>query len=355
MQTGEICGQLSAAESTQGDLWHRGSVTRARVWRLLGWAAALPLVLLGGTLLALSAAPELQERHPLATLLAAFVPFGILVWCLAAVVAAASARGRLARLLCSLCLAAALLQAALAHPPWPRPMSTGGIASLTLLVLNTNFGKADPDALASQLAAERPDVVMLLEVQEPLLTALEKGGALADFRERIGTAPLGYTTMGYESDHGTMVLSRRPLALVEQLPTLNGQYVVRVSSAGGDVVFITARPRNPLHEFETWRSDQRLLADAAQRYASEPVVLAGDFAATLDHAPLRRVRELGFKDAAEATGVGWLPTYPSHGALPPVIAIDHVLVGSRLQATAIRTFQIDGTDHLGLVAQLAVP
>ena len=123
--------------------------------------------------------------------------------------------------------------------------------------------------------------------------------------------------MGYESDRGTMVLSRRTLALVEQLPTLNGQYVVRVSSAGGDVVFITARPRNPLHEFETWRSDQRLLADAAQRYASEPVVLAGDFAATLDHAPLRRVRELGFKDAAEAEGSGGCRPIPRTGRYRP--------------------------------------
>ena len=40
-------------------------------------------------------------------------------------------------------------------------------------------------------------------------------------------------------------------------------------------------------------------------------------------------------------------------AFPPLIPIDHVMINAQLTATSVRTFAVDDTDHLGLIATLA--
>jgi endonuclease/exonuclease/phosphatase family metal-dependent hydrolase len=52
-------------------------------------------------------------------------------------------------------------------------------------------------------------------------------------------------------------------------------------------------------------------------------------------------------------GAGWNPTYPAQGWIPPLIAIDHVLVSEDLTATAYRTVPVPGTDHRGVLATVA--
>ncbi|MCU1677088.1 MAG: endonuclease, partial [Frankiales bacterium] len=88
---------------------------------------------------------------------------------------------------------------------------------------------------------------------------------------------------------------------------------------------------------------------------SGPLVVAGDFNATLDHAPFRSALEgAGLTDAARAAGAGWLPTFPADRPFPPVIAIDHVLVRDA-SAVLATTTTVTGTDHRALVATLTLP
>jgi hypothetical protein len=52
-------------------------------------------------------------------------------------------------------------------------------------------------------------------------------------------------------------------------------------------------------------------------------------------------------------GAGWLPTYPANRVIPPLLPIDHILLNRFLTATSLTSFDVDGTDHRGLLAQIA--
>jgi endonuclease/exonuclease/phosphatase family metal-dependent hydrolase len=91
------------------------------------------------------------------------------------------------------------------------------------------------------------------------------------------------------------------------------------------------------------------------------LVVAGDFNATLDHAPMRRLAGLGLSDAARQANAGWQPTWPAGDdtgrTLPfglSVVAIDHVLVSKHFSAISTTTHEVPGTDHLGLLVRLDV-
>jgi endonuclease/exonuclease/phosphatase family metal-dependent hydrolase len=68
---------------------------------------------------------------------------------------------------------------------------------------------------------------------------------------------------------------------------------------------------------------------------------------------MQHLRGLGLKSATDIVGAGWQPTYPANRSFPPLMAIDHVLVNSRLTATSITTLPNKDSDHLGLLAVLA--
>jgi endonuclease/exonuclease/phosphatase (EEP) superfamily protein YafD len=85
-------------------------------------------------------------------------------------------------------------------------------------------------------------------------------------------------------------------------------------------------------------------------------VVAGDFNATRDHEQFRRVLETGFEDAATQVGVGWQPTFPANRRrIPPLVAIDHVLVHGGIVAEEVTRVTIPDTDHESIIARLMVP
>ena len=88
--------------------------------------------------------------------------------------------------------------------------------------------------------------------------------------------------------------------------------------------------------------------------AELPRVLAGDFNATLDHAPLRGVLRLGYADAARAVGNALAPTWGPLGR-PALITIDHVLVDRRCAVLASSVHVIPGTDHRAVYAEIRLP
>ena len=70
-----------------------------------------------------------------------------------------------------------------------------------------------------------------------------------------------------------------------------------------------------------------------------PVVLAGDFNATLDHAQFRRLLRMGHADAARQVGRGLVATWaPAASGRPALLAFDHVLVDPRCAVLATATF-----------------
>ncbi len=60
--------------------------------------------------------------------------------------------------------------------------------------------------------------------------------------------------------------------------------------------------------------------------AHGPQLLLGDFNATFDHAPFRRLVATGYTDAAGKLGKGLTTTWPYDGRPVPKVTLDHVLV-----------------------------
>jgi endonuclease/exonuclease/phosphatase (EEP) superfamily protein YafD len=86
-----------------------------------------------------------------------------------------------------------------------------------------------------------------------------------------------------------------------------------------------------------------------------PVIMAGDFNATLDHAQFRRLLRRGYADAAAQAGRGLVPTWglEPHGR-PPLLTIDHVLTDSRCTTWTTSVYPLAGTDHRALYAEVRV-
>ena len=81
--------------------------------------------------------------------------------------------------------------------------------------------------------------------------------------------------------------------------------------------------------------------------------MAGDFNAVDDHGPMRDLYADGWRSAADLAGAGFVRTYPADRRFPPLIGIDHILLDDRLTATEFTTFDVPGTDHLGVRAVIA--
>ncbi len=109
-------------------------------------------------------------------------------------------------------------------------------------------------------------------------------------------------------------------------------------------------------EPDLWAADHRAIL--AQAVASDADLVVGDLNATADHDVMRELDAAGFRDAGEEANEGWQPTWPANHVgvfplLPPLVRIDHVLIGDSLASLGTRTVDIDGTDHLAVVATVA--
>jgi endonuclease/exonuclease/phosphatase family metal-dependent hydrolase len=153
----------------------------------------------------------------------------------------------------------------------------------------------------------------------------------------------------------SMILSRYPLTDPQQIPATTPEWAAVVTMPGiGPVTVFAVHPCNPLCGGGAWYGETIEILKRAEQLGDGPILIAGDFNSTDDHGPMRELADHGFVSVTDIVGAGWMPTYPSDSKLfPPLIEIDHMLVNSQLTALSISTFRIDGTDHLGLIAQLA--
>jgi endonuclease/exonuclease/phosphatase family metal-dependent hydrolase len=70
---------------------------------------------------------------------------------------------------------------------------------------------------------------------------------------------------------------------------------------------------------------------------------------------------MGYRSAGEMLITGWQPTWPNNGhvellgvPLPRLVHIDHVLVARAFTATSVRHIDVPRSDHMGVVAEVAL-
>ncbi|GAA2672617.1 putative conserved protein YafD, endonuclease/exonuclease/phosphatase (EEP) superfamily [Actinosynnema pretiosum] len=247
-------------------------------------------------------------------------------------------------LVVSLVLVAAVAPRALSDP---RPAGAG----LPLRVMASNFlvGKADAVVVMREVVEREVDVLAMQELSPAMVRDLENAGLDEVLPHRVFQDEPGGS--------GSGIASRYPLTPAD----LAGPSAFRQASAvvslptGREVELVSVHPMPPVEPAgpAQWQRD---IAGLPPRKADGPIrVLAGDFNATLDHVALRRLLDSGYADAADRVGAGLTATWPNEGVVPPLVALDHVLVDDRCPVDWFEAVDIPGSDHRAVVAQFVVP
>ncbi|MCW2713179.1 MAG: Endonuclease/exonuclease/phosphatase [Frankiales bacterium] len=218
--------------------------------------------------------------------------------------------------------------------------------ALRVVTANVYVLNPSPERAGRALRALRPDVLVVPELDADGLAGLRASGLLDDLSH--SAVALG------ERAESVGLFSRFPLRDVTSLPGA-GRLLPRatISVGGVDVRLVTGHPLPPVLGWESlWR---RSLADLAEEVAGLelPAVVAGDLNADRDHAPFRRLLDVGLRDAHDARGRGLARTWP---ASRPVLHLDHVLVrdraGVHIEVVDVSEEPVPGSDHLAVVADL---
>ena len=304
-------------------------------WGLAGALVAWTLIRLLG----------LERGWPLVPLLA-FTPWVAALALLIAIVGAVL-RWRLFALVCAAC--ALVLAVAIAPRVIPNraPEDAPGVR---LRVLAANVG-GDPKtaaSLRSLVRRYRPDMVSVVELPQEVVRANELAGLNDLLPHQVLEPRPGFS--------GTGLYSRIPLRVA---PGPAGtRFAIAAASAAPEgaapLELYAVHVRAPTSPAQTaqWRRDLRALPPTGEGGLR---ILAGDFNATLDHHELRRLLSRGYRDAAEQAGSGLRMTWSTDGALPPLVAIDHVLADRRVRVASARRVAIARSDHYGVLAELVLP
>lgn len=240
----------------------------------------------------------------------------------------------------------------------PPPAAAGG-PELRLLTANLSLGDADAAAIVRVVRDRRVDVLLLQEFTPAAEAGFEKAriSDLLPYRQAHPSALAA----------GSALFSRYPLQDADVRKNWGGFYQVHATitvPGGRSILAESVHVCSPfsLGQLHCWRTDlarEPRASDVPPGSASPLRVLAGDFNATLDHAPLRTLigHGHGYRDAADSTGSGWTGTwgpYARHPFIPPV-AVDHVLVDRDIAVRSLDAFGIPHTDHRAVLAVLVIP
>jgi len=330
------------------------------------WARRVLLLLLLAPAVGLSVLRALDPANATAVRLVSFAPLALLLYAVAlAVCVLVLVTGRLRNqdgdsensprpvgVLALLCVVGLAL-----HAWWLAPQFTGanppaasGVEPVRVLTVNLLKGEADGTSVVEEAVQADVDVLVVEEVTPAVLATMETAGLSQAFPQRAGEPRDGVP--------GTMVFTTGTISAPTNLHTTFGSWSVDIELAQGSVRLFAVHPYPPIQDTGHWRADlETLTAAVAERH---PDLVAGDFNATADHREFRDLLAAGLRDTAERTNAGWQPTWPAGGAvtvlgvpLPRLVQIDHVLVGSRLTSRSMSTVAIDGTDHRGVLAEVA--
>ncbi|MFC4501402.1 MULTISPECIES: endonuclease/exonuclease/phosphatase family protein [Streptomyces] len=231
-----------------------------------------------------------------------------------------------------------------------QPYGDGGepagpvVARLRVLTANVEFGWAT-GALVPVVRRERPDVVFVEECEY---------GCQATVRRELGDEyPYRQAVPGGTSV-GSVILSRFPLTAAEGVRGQMGMPGAVADIDGQAVRLQLAHPKPPLPgQVALWKRESGRLRDFADRYSGDgPLILAGDFNASQDHAVFRRILDTGLRDAARLAGEGREPSWPSRTTPVFGAQIDHVLVSEEFSASRARLLHLDDTDHRALLVEI---
>ena len=310
----------------------------------LEWAVAGCVA--GWAVARLTAADRFRPVERLAVPLLALTPQATA----AATLAAVSLRGRAPS--ATAAVAAAALVGVVAPRAIPRRQAPAPGPALNVLTVNLLAGGAAGPELVDLVRRERADVLFLQEITDEAAGRLKRAG-LGDLLPHQVLDVEGYRY------RGSAIYARHPLREGLTIgPSYASQPTARLELPGGRTVqLVCVHPHPPMPPWSMpsaprWRFELAALPPPGD----PPVLLAGDFNATPDHAQFRRLLRMGHVDAASRVGKGLVPTWgPEPRGRPPMLVFDHVLVDPRCEVLRTSVHPVTGSDHRALFASIRLP
>lgn len=224
----------------------------------------------------------------------------------------------------------------------------GGVAApvpaLKIASFNVLFNNPVPDVAVKFADAERPDVIVFQEFTRSFLPSLEK------LRQRYP-----YQAVFALKNGGTDVVLISRLPLLDPRMEAEAEGRIRIVTAGIEidgwrVRIVGLHPPVPLLPRLAAVRDRHfeIVAELAKS-SPDPLIVIGDFNATLWTAPLRSL----FAQTELRAHAHWPElTYASVFPWPTRIPIDHMLVSPGLRIAELRKSERLGSDHFPIVARV---
>ncbi len=305
-------------------------------WLVVG----LPTVILVITVLALR---WLSPRHPWLIALVGLTPFFALPLGFAGLSAWFS-RNKAFRIVTAVTTAAFVLTVTPADAVIGCRATTAA-DEITIYSANVLADGGLAAAAAASIAANEPDVVVMQEVRWEYMQALRTDPRLSDYQFWSVDTP-GLPT-------GDLIWSRWPLVDVTTQPFASENLVsATVVGPTGEFRVNNVHVRAPALQDKVWvwQQQHQMLSEFDQ---SVPTVLAGDFNASTDHQPFRKLLSAGWSDVHDAKGCGFDATWPVGRSLPfPVYRLDHVLVTEHFEVLDVRFGDPAGSDHKPVITSV---
>jgi len=233
--------------------------------------------------------------------------------------------------------------------PYRQPPAAGPV--LRVVTANLLAGRAVPGGVVELACRQHADVLFVQELTGEAAAGLQRAGL-------AGLLPYRVTQ---HVRHGPRagIYARYPLrGASPAAPPPAARCAARLDLPSGQCVQLAcihaATPKLPWFPGATARWRCQLSALPAP--GAGPRILAGDFNATLDHAPFRQLLRRGYADAASQAGHGLSCTWGPHpGRRLTLLAIDHILIDRRCAVLATSVHRLAGSDHRALYAELRLP
>ncbi|CAL9306163.1 endonuclease/exonuclease/phosphatase family protein [Streptomyces sp. SudanB52_2052] len=219
------------------------------------------------------------------------------------------------------------------------------VAELRVLTSNVEFGQGT-GSLVAAVRREKPDLVFVQECEYTCDARLK--------RDLAREYPHRRAVEGGGSE-GSVILSRYPLRPTDGVRATMGMPGAIADVDGHPVRLQLAHPMPPIPgQVGLWTRELDAVRDAAAADRGTPLVLAGDFNASQDHAAFRRILDTGLYDAARLDGADRTATWPASTAPTFGTQIDHVLVSEEFAADRTRVLDLADTDHRAVITDLTL-
>ncbi|MFD7897628.1 endonuclease/exonuclease/phosphatase family protein [Streptomyces sp. NPDC059743] len=219
------------------------------------------------------------------------------------------------------------------------------VAHLEVLTSNVEFGQATL-GLIETVRREQPDVVFVQECEYICAQLLNARIPRADY-------PYRHVVKAGQAE-GSAILSVLPLTDTDGIEGTLSMPGSEAVVGGRTVRLQLVHPLPPVPGgVDAWRRELDRIRTYATAHRDAPLILAGDFNATRDHAAFRAVLDGGeLRDSAALAGAGRTPSWPAAVPRPLGAQIDHVLISKDFSVRRARFLDLADTDHRALLVGL---